>query len=58
MEIWCLCGDGKMVFVEMRRSRENNGKVNVTRQRQRLDFEGSLKIQVYPAGQEEWMQGQ
>lgn len=55
MEIWCLCGDGKMVFVEMR-SRENNGKVNVTRQR--VDFEGSFKIQLYPAGQGEWMQGQ
>lgn len=32
-------------------SRENNCKVSVVRQRQRLDdYEGSLKIQLYPAG--------
>lgn len=24
----------------------------------RVDFEGSFKIQLYPAGQGEWMQGQ
>lgn len=38
-EIWCLCGDGKTVFVDMQRSRENKGKVSVIRQRQRLNFE-------------------
>lgn len=37
------------IFVEMERlclwrHRENNGKVNVIRQRQRLDFESSLKF--------------
>lgn len=40
VEIRCLCGDGQTVFVEMQRSRENNGKVSVVRQRQRLDFKG------------------
>lgn len=51
------------VFVEMEilclwRCRENNDKINVIRQRQRLDFEGSLKIKLYSAAQEEQMQGQ
>lgn len=58
VEIWCLCRDGKTAFLEMWRSRENNGKVSVIRQRERLDFEGSLKIQLYPAGQGEQMHGQ